>query len=179
MNKKISIPIASCFDYSNFINLTDINNAINIIDKLISNGRYRNDRPTFQTIDDLFLFDEFSKFKISFIDASKKLLNIDSEIDASAFCYTDYYDNFKLKIRDNQWHKHETHELIGVMYLKNEEYSVNRHSGTEFADEKLNSIGYIEPIPYCWHLFSGHRFHRSGIITTNNKRYVLTAGAVL
>jgi hypothetical protein len=172
----IQVPKASCFNYSDQITTDDIDNAISIIDKLFENGRYRKNRPTFQTIDNLFLFDQFNKFQFTFLDACKKLTNISNPTYQSfSFCYMDYYDNWIKKTRNEQWHNHSEADLFGIMYLKNYEYPDNIQSGTEFANDYLESIGFIDPIPFSWHLFVGNTYHRPGVITTNNKRYVLTS----
>ena len=170
----IEIPIASSFDYSNIIDQEYIDNAINIIDKLVDNSRYRSDLPGYQTIDNLFLFDEFLKFEETFISSCLELIKSNYRYTTYAFSYMDWCSNQMNSNRDLQWHKHENSTLVGVFYLKNNQLTKKEYSGTEFADDKLNSIGYINPEPFCWHIFSGNRYHRSGIITSEEKRYVLT-----
>jgi hypothetical protein len=174
--KNSRFPIASYFNWSHIINDNSIDKCISIIDKLYLNNRYRKDQPLFQTYDDLFLFDEFYLFKKTFIESCQLLLNNNKfNYSTFCFCYMDYNDNYKLLINNQKWHNHLPNSLVGVMYLKNPEYLIHEYSGTEFADKNLNSIGFIEPVPYSWHIFSADRMHRPGVIKTNNRRYVLTA----
>lgn len=86
-------------------------------------------------------------------------------------CYMDYWDNYKLKNRDEQWHIHEGSTLSGIFYLRIPDSMNKEICGTEFLDPDI----YIEPQINHWLIFPSGTLHRPGVADTNDRRYVLAA----
>jgi len=160
------------YDYNNLITQQDINIIIQDIDKIFEDEGWVEESASFQTWPYLFTFENFYKFKYSFILSCFSYLEKEVPVsDIRSWCYMDYYDNWKLKDHENLWHSHDNEnetKLSGIFYLNVPQG--NDYPSTEFKHE--NNILFQK---FCWFIFPSHLIHRPGKITSNKKRYVLAA----
>lgn len=148
--------------------------AISAIDKILETFPQQPSRPSFQTGTDLFSLPEFRVFKESFVSACLTLMPPSKKsfkLDLPCSSYMDYWDNYRLKDRDAQWHFHEGALFSGIYYLLIPESMDLAVCGTEFRDPDI----YLQPRQGHWLIFPGRTLHRPGISNTNDKRYVLAA----
>lgn len=175
------------YNFSNLIFQEDIDAYIDYIDKLFEEqGSVNNSGeinfPSFQTYADLFDDKLFHKLKYSMIFSSSSYLNTSlSGIKFKSWCYMDYYDNWKLKDREDQWHHHAREldppyfegkqKLSGIFYLRvpKDDFSYN-YASTEFMH---NDDIYHEK--FTWFIYPSHLVHRPGKVLSNKKRYCLAA----
>lgn len=172
------------FNASDAISQHDINRAIERIDHLIATIEHPPERPTFQTDKTLFDDDVFAVFKRSFIRSCTEALppsfrKKQFRVGAECSAYVDYWDNYRLKDREAQWHYHKNTYYSGVFYLRIPESMDINLCGTEFRINADLPDTHIQPRPNHWLIFPGQMLHRPGISNTNDKRYVLGAALYL
>ncbi len=165
------------YNFKNLISSEDNINCIGVIDQLFITGNWCKDRPNtipyYQTWPNLFEYNEFYKFKQSFIFSCFSYLNLEVEIlEIKSWCFMNYYSNHVTQNRDNLWHHHaeiNDKKISGIFYLNNpKDVSDYTSSGTEFKE-----VPNIIPEDFCWFIYPSHLIHRSGKIQSNLKRYVL------
>lgn len=148
--------------------------TVTLIDSIIEETPQTPERPSFQTGIDLFNREGFSPYKDTFLESCLALMPRNAKnFIASTRCsaYMDYWDNYKSKDRDAQWHFHEKAYFSGIFYLHIPDSMDPKVCGTEFRDPDI----YVPPRIGHWLIFPGHTLHRPGISNTNDKRYVLAA----
>lgn len=161
------------YDFKNLISLEDNINCIKVIDQLFENDDWDKKSPQYQTWADLFEYDEFYKFKYSFILSCFSYLNKEVDIfEIGSWCYMSYYSHQITQNRDDQWHSHHIENakvLSGIFYLNvPKDVPDYEFSGTEFKE-----FPNIIPEDFCWFIYPGHLIHRPGKIQSDSKRYVL------
>jgi len=160
------------YDFSKLIDQEDVDKAIETIDFLFEMDGWVEGYPTFQTRPYLFEQQNFYKFECSFIFSCFSYLKREVCVtDVKSWCYMDYYDNWKLKDHNSLWHVHNdrgNNMLSGVFYLSVPQG--NDVPSTEFKTQ--NDILFEK---FSWFIFSSDDLHRPGKITSNEKRYVLSA----
>jgi hypothetical protein len=157
---------------SNFISEYDEFEAICKANELITSGQYSKNLPTYQTLSNLFQYKEFSKFLEPLL---LSIPNLPEQYLVKMWCYVDFFDNWKLKDREDSWHIHSEYEknISAIYYLYVPEVD-NEFSGTEFENNY-----FIKPEKYTWFTYPSNLRHRPGIITTNEIRCVLAADIYL
>ena len=141
------------YNFSNLIFQEDIDSYIKYIDEIFEkNGNFQ-DYPSFQTSATLFYDGLFHKLRDSFVFSCSCYLNTAlTGLNFSAWCYMDYYDNWKLKDNEDQWHHHAgkidfegKQKLSGIFYLRvPKDNLLYDHASTEFKD---NDDIYHELLP--------------------------------
>ena len=162
------------FDTTSKINASACARAIALIDEILETFPQQPSRPSFQTGTNLFSLPEFDVFKQEFVSACLSLMPRTAhqfKLDLPCSAYMDYWDNFKLKDRDAQWHFHEGALLSGIYYLAIPDSMDRNVCGTEFMDPDI----YVRPQQGSWLIFPGRTLHRQGISSSNDRRYVLAA----
>ena len=169
------------YNFSNLIFQEDIDAYIDYIDTIFGrDGHFVNDDlnfPTFQTKPNLFNQKLFHKLRNSFVFSCSSYFNTFlSGIEFKSWCYMDYYDNWKLKNREDQWHHHseelgKKQKLSGIFYLRvpKDDLSYN-YASTEFMD---NDDIYHEK--FTWFIYPSDLVHRPGKVLSNKKRYCVAA----
>jgi len=162
------------YNYSNLIDDQDQFTAIKLIDHLFESDNYCKSVPSFQTWSNLIDYPELVKFKYSFLLSVISYLGKEPKnMNCHGWCYMDFYDNWKLKDRDDNWHQHIYENktvLTSIYYLSNP--NPPALSGTEFMDPHIQNI---IPEPFTWFVYPGSLMHRPGIIQSNERRYSLVA----
>lgn len=171
------------YNFSNLITQEDINCYIDYIDDHFERfGHVCDDIPTFQTDARLFYDPFFYKLKYSFIFSCTSYLNSNlTGIEFKSWCYMDYYDNWKIKNPEHQWHDHGVElsppyfegkqKLSGIFYLRiPKDDLLYNYASTEFIN---NDDIYYEK--FTWFIYPSHLVHRPGKILSNKKRYCLAA----
>jgi len=160
------------YNFNQLINQQDIDKAIESIDILFEQEGHHPESPTFQTYPYLFEYQNFYKFKFSFVFSCFSYLEREPSIlSMKSWCYMDYYDNWKLK-NNETWHRHSDldstiESLSGIFYLNVPQK--NNIPSTEFENQNI----LFEK--FSWFIFPSKLLHRPGKITSNKKRYVLSA----
>jgi len=176
------------YDFSNLIFQEDIDAYIERIDEIFeiygcadySDGPIN--FPSFQTSATLFHDKLFYKLRDSFVFSCSCYLNTAlTGVDFKAWCYMDYYDNWKTKDREEQWHDHAKEldfpyfegkqKISGIFYLRvpKDDLSYN-YASTEFMH---NDDIYHEK--FTWFIYPSDLVHRPGKVLSNKKRYCVAA----
>ena len=163
-------------DTSDVITEEQRQTALAELSRMFATGDYVQapEKPSFQTGQHLFSKQEFLPFRKTFIKACVEQVPFNRAtfmVDSVCSCYMDYWDNYKLKDREAQWHFHEHAYFSGIYYLEVPESMDPSICGTEFRDPDI----YMEPRRGHWLIFPGRTLHRPGVVNTNDKRYVLAA----
>ena len=161
------------YNFENLISIQDNINCIGRIDKLFDSGNWCRTVPQYQTWSNLFEYNEFYKFKYSFIFYCCSYLGKDVDIvQIKSWCHMNYYLNHVRQNRNTQWHSHGNEndkKLSGIFYLSNPKNITDyESSGTEFKQ-----LPNIIPEDFCWFIYPSHLIHRPGKIESIRKRYVL------
>lgn len=176
------------YDFSSLIFQEDIDAYIERIDEIFErDGNCEHtdesvDIPSFQTSATLFHDKLFYKLRDSFVFSCGCYLNtVLTGIEHKAWCYMDYYDNWKTKDRDEQWHHHAEEldfpyfegkqKLSGIFYLRVPKDNLSYdYASTEFKD---NDDIYHEK--FTWFIYPSDLVHRPGKVLSNKKRYCVAA----
>jgi hypothetical protein len=161
------------YNFENLISVEDNYNCIKRIDNLFNVGDWCKTVPYYQTWPNLFKYEEFYKFKYSFILSCYSYLCKEVDIvEITSWCYMNYHLNGVTQNRDILWHSHgnkNDKKLSGIFYLNNPKNVLDyESSGTEFKE-----FSNIIPEDFCWFIYPSHFIHRPGKIQSNSKRYVL------
>jgi hypothetical protein len=183
--------------------LTDDDNqqAMTVIDSMIeeknfftkeivfskNNVIYCNGLPSYQTRENLLSRNEFVwlKFQSTFLTAAITYLN--KKIKIVQYSAWGFMTNNSIATdRDKYWHHHhlrkENEQMIsGIYYLKipDDENNIDT-SGTEFAlnGQDYSNTVFVKPDYYTWLIHPSNLYHRPGIWSGNNYRYVLAADLI-
>jgi len=173
------------YNFSNLISQDDIDCYIRNIDEIFERCEHVDPKqhPSFQTKANLFDQKLFHKLKNSFVFSCSSYLNTSlSGIEFKAWCYMDYYDNWKLKDHEDQWHHHihldysdeeleRKKKLSGIFYLRVPKVDLSYdYASTEFIDD--DDI-YHEK--FTWFIYPSDLVHRPGKVLSNKKRYCIGA----
>jgi hypothetical protein len=176
------------YDFSSLIFQEDIDAYIECIDEIFERDGNREHPgepiyvPSFQTKPNLFHQELFHKLRNSFVFSCSSYLNTAlTGVDFKAWCYMDYYDNWKTKDIEELWHDHiddlDAHcyegkqKLSGIFYLRvpKDDLSYD-YASTEFKD---NDDIYHEK--FTWFVYPSDLVHRPGKVLSNKKRYCIAA----
>jgi hypothetical protein len=170
------------YDYSGLINPADNNNIIATVQEIIASGNYFDEThsPKYQTKENIFARQTptFLKIRMTFIMSCFFYLGREVKIKGiNAWSFqTNVADNLE---RNRLWHHHHQDKtypkLSGIYYVHIPADEPNPETtGTEFATSAdLKETFYITPKPYTWLIYPSDVWHRPGICTSQENRYVV------
>ena len=170
------------YDYSGVINPADNHHIIATVRDIIASGNYFDEKhsPKYQTKENIFARQTptFLKLRMTFIMSCFFYLGKEVRIKGiNAWSFqTNAGDNLE---RDKLWHHHHQDQtypkLSGIYYVHIPADEPNPETtGTEFATSAdLKETFYITPRPYTWLIYPSDVWHRPGICTSQENRYVV------
>jgi hypothetical protein len=170
------------YDYSGVINPADNSHIIATVRDIIAKGNYFDEQhsPKYQTKENIFARQTptFLKLRMTFVMSCFFYLGKEVRIKGiNAWSFqTNAGDNLE---RDRLWHHHHQDQtypkLSGIYYVHIPTDEPNPEtSGTEFATSgDLKETFYITPRPYTWLIYPSDIWHRPGISTSMENRYVV------
>jgi len=169
------------YDWSILIDDNARQNMVSDIDQLIAQGNYWKNSPPYQTDVNVFGLQspEWNNLKMSFIWRCFAFMQKERQI--KTIKSWGYKTNLATQEnRDMYWHQHirETNLVVsGVYYLQIPNDADTTVSGTEFAPAGVESAGhYYGPAKQgTWVIFPGKTWHRPGILTSEENRYIVAA----
>ena len=173
-------PQARKYDFSSLITKQDDLEACRIIKNIIADGKYFTNSPKFQTKENIFArqTDTFLKMRMTFIMSCFFYIGKEVKIKGiNGWSFqTCVQDNLE---RERLWHHHHQDQtypkLSGIYYvhIPKDEPDPNT-TGTEFATAAdLKETFYVTPKPYTWLIYPSDVWHRPGICTSEENRYVV------
>jgi hypothetical protein len=173
------------FDFSSIITPHDNQEAIGIIKNIIAEGNYFTNSPKYQTNENIFKRPEgvWLKYRMSFL--MSVFMYLGREVKVNNMMAWSFMTNLEgAENRDNLWHHHwhPTHEgakmLSGILYLHiPDDVKDYDYCGTEMAPNGPNGEGklFVKPAEYTWLIYPSDRWHRPGIVQSNQYRFILAA----
>jgi hypothetical protein len=170
------------YDYSGLMNPADNSHIIATVRDIITQGNYFDEQhsPKYQTKENIFARQTptFLKLRMTFVMSCFFYLGKEVRIKGiNAWSFqTNAGDNLE---RDRLWHHHHQDKtypkLSGIYYVHIPSDEPNPEtSGTEFATSgDLKETFYIAPRPYTWLIYPSDVWHRPGISTSMENRYVV------
>jgi hypothetical protein len=170
------------YDYSSLMNPADNSHIIATVRDIIAKGNYFDEKhsPKYQTKENIFARQTptFLKLRMTFIMSCFFYLGKEVRIKGiNAWSFqTNAGDNLE---RDRLWHHHHQDQtypkLSGIYYVHIPADEPNPDTtGTEFATSgDLKETFYITPRPYTWLIYPSDVWHRPGICTSSENRYVV------
>jgi hypothetical protein len=169
------------YDWSSLIGSESRLRLIKDIDDIIDRGDYWKNSPPYQTNINIFGLqnEDWINLKMSFIWSCFAYMKTERQIKGVKSWA--YKTNIQTQEnRDNYWHQHLREGnlvLSGVYYLHVPLESNQKTSGTEFAPDGVEKGNYqfAECRTGNWIIFPGKTWHRPGILTTQEYRYIVAA----
>ena len=173
------------FDFSSSITKADNIEAMDAIKKVISSGNYFTNSPKYQTKENIFGRPEtvWLKYRMSFLFSV--FMYLGREVKVSNMMAWSFMTNLECaENRDKLWHNHwhpstpELKMLSGIFYLHIPEDVKDRdYAGTEMAPNGPTEEGkfYVRPSDYSWLIYPSDKWHRPGIVQSNDYRFILAA----
>ena len=150
------------------------------IDTVIARGDYWTNSPPYQTNVNIFGLqtEDWMNLKMSFIWSCFAFMKQEAQI--KSVKSWGYKTNVETQEdRDTYWHQHlrdGSRVVSGVYYLKLPEGCDFSTSGTEFAPDGPNLQTYhAEAKLGEWIIFPGKTWHRPGILSQKDWRYIVAA----
>ena len=171
------------FDFSSVITEQDNQEACNIIRSIIDSGNYFTNSPKYQTKENIFARPEpvWLKYRMSFLFSV--FMYLGREVKVSNMMAWSYMTNLEgAEDRDKLWHDHwhpsrtDARMLSGIWYLHIPEDVQDRdYCGTEMAPNGPEGDGkfFIRPEDYKWLVYPSDKYHRPGIVQSNQYRFIL------
>jgi hypothetical protein len=169
------------FDFSSIIKPNDVDDAIEVIERIIAEGNYFENSPKYQTKENIFQRQEpcWLKFRMSFIFACFMYLGREAKI-SNMMAWSFMTNLHSSEDREKLWHHHHhkpnTNMLSGIMYLHIPDDVTDRDTcGTEMAPNGLDAVDrvFVRPYNYTWLIYPSSVWHRPGIVQSNKYRFVL------
>jgi hypothetical protein len=173
------------FDFSSVITAQDNQTACGIIKDIIASGNYFTNSPKFQTKENIFSRKEevWLKYRMSFL--MSVFMYLGREVKVSEMMAWSFMTNLNtVEDRDKYWHNHwhpknpNSKMLSGVFYLHIPKDVKDRdYAGTEMAPNGIDSDDkfFVRPSDYTWLIYPSDKWHRPGIVQSNDYRFVLAA----
>lgn len=169
--------LVKTYNYSSLISDQDCTDAIACIKGIVDAGNYFKNSPPYQTQENIFARPEpiWLKYRMTFL--TSVFLYLGSEHKVANMMAWGYMTN-KSTQPDRQilWHHHNKHGmqgLSGILYL----HVPDGCTGTEMAPNGPNGADNFvtEPIKHTWYIYPSEIWHRPGVNTSEDFRYVLAA----
>jgi hypothetical protein len=173
------------FDFSSTITKQDNLEAMDAIRTVIASGNYFTNSPKYQTKENIFARPEsvWLKYRMSFLFSV--FMYLGREVKVSNMMAWSFMTNLEgAENRDKLWHNHwhpsnpENKMLSGIFYLHIPEDVKDRdYAGTEMAPNGPTEEGkfYVRPSDYTWLMYPSDKWHRPGIVQSNDYRFILAA----
>jgi len=169
------------YDWANLIGSSSRQQMIKDIDAVIDRGDYWTNSPPYQTNINIFGLqtEDWINLKMSFIWSCFAYMKTERQI-KSVKSWAYKTNSETQEDRDTYWHQHirdDSVVLSGVYYLHIPLDSNLTTSGTEFAPNGVEARGYhYAPAKLgSWIIFPGKSWHRPGILSSNEYRYIVAA----
>jgi len=169
--------IAKSYDYSSLITDNDEEDACRIIKSIIDSGNYFTNSPPYQTKENLFARSEavWLKYRMTFLTSVFLYLGNEHRV-ANMQAWSFMTNKESQPNRDVLWHHHDKHGmkgLSGILYLHVPD--ITAESGTEIAPNGPEGDGkfYIGPNKHTWNIYPSETWHRPGINTSIDYRYII------
>jgi hypothetical protein len=171
------------FDFSSVITEQDNQTACNVIKNIIADGNYFTNSPKFQTKENIFARQEavWLKYRMSFLFSV--FMYLGREVKVSNMMAWSYMTNLEgAEDRDKLWHHHwhpstpDAKMMSGVFYLHIPEDVKDRdYCGTEMAPNGPDAADkfFVRPSDYTWLVYPSDKYHRPGIVQSNDYRFIL------
>jgi hypothetical protein len=171
------------FNFSSLITEQDNQTACEIIREIVANGNYFTNSPKFQTKENIFARSEpiWLKYRMSFL--MSVFMYLGREVKVSNMMAWSYMTNLEgAENRDNLWHNHwhpsqpNAKMMSGVFYLHIPKDVKDRdYCGTEMAPNGVDQDGkfFVRPTDGNWLIYPSDRWHRPGIVQSNDYRFIL------
>jgi hypothetical protein len=173
------------FNFSSIITEQDNQEAIEIIKGIIASGNYFKNSPPYQTQENIFKRPEavWLKYRMSFLFSA--FMYVGREVRVSEMMAWSFMTNLStVEDRDKYWHNHwhpknpNSKMISGIMYLHIptdvKDYDT---CGTEMAPNGPTGDGkyFVRPSEYTWLMYPSDKWHRPGIVQSDEYRFVLAA----
>ena len=170
------------YNYSGLITAEDNQHIIHTVQEIIAKGNYFDEAhsPKYQTKENIFARQTatFLKMRMTFIMSCFFYIGKEVKIKGiNAWSFqTNVQDNLE---RERLWHHHHQDQtypkLSGIYYVHIPKDEPNPNTtGTEFATSgDLKETFYITPQPHTWLIYPSDVWHRPGICTSKENRYVV------
>jgi hypothetical protein len=173
------------FDFSSLISKEDNTIAIGIIKNIIADGNYFTNSPKYQTKENIFARSEavWLKYRMSFLFSV--FMYLGREVKVSNMMAWSFMTNLQgAEDREKLWHHHwhpqnpNSKMLSGVFYLHIPKDVKDRdYCGTEMAPNgpAEDDNFFVTPSDYNWLIYPSDKWHRPGIVQSNDYRFILAA----
>lgn len=173
------------FDFSSTITKNDNIEAMDVIKKVIASGNYFTNSPKYQTRENIFARPEavWLKYRMSFLFSI--FMYLGREVKVSNMMAWSFMTNLEgVEDREKLWHNHwhpnnqDSGMLSGIFYLHIPEDVKDRdYAGTEMAPNGPTEEDkfYVRPTDYSWLIYPSDKWHRPGIVQSNDYRFILAA----
>lgn len=170
------------YDWNSLINEQSRNCLIRDIENTVKAGKFWHNSPPYQTNINIFSLpsDHWINLKMSFIWSCFAFMGREAQIKSvKSWGYMTNLDT--QEDRDIYWHQHlrqGSQVVSGVYYLNLPDADVDiSQAGTEIAPNGVDGKGkyYAEMRIGNWIIFPGKTWHRPGVLTSNNNRFIVAA----
>ena len=169
--------IVKSFDYSSLITDNDEEDACRIIKGIIDSGNYFTNSPPYQTKENLFARPEavWLKYRMTFLTSAFLYLGKEHKV-ANMQAWSFMTNKASQPDRNKLWHHHDKHGmkgLSGILYLHVPE--ITSEAGTEMAPNGPEGADkfYVGPNKHTWNIYPSETWHRPGINSSNDYRYII------
>jgi hypothetical protein len=171
------------FDFSSIITEQDNQQACEIIRQIVADGNYFTNSPKFQTKENIFARSEpiWVKYRMSFL--MSVFMYLGREVKVSNMMAWSYMTNLEgAENRDKLWHNHwhpqnpNAKIMSGIFYLHIPKDVKDRdYCGTEMAPNGVDGDDkfFVRPTDGNWLIYPGDKWHRPGIVQSNDYRFIL------
>lgn len=167
--------LVKSYDYSSLITDQDCSEAIACTRQIIDAGNYFKNSPPYQTQENMFGRTEscWLKYRMTFLTSVFLYLGKEHKV-ANMMSWVYMTNKETQPDRKLLWHHHDKHGmkgLSGILYLHVPEGG----EGTEMAPNGPNGEGkfYVGPNKHTWNIYPSETWHRPGINTSDQFRFVL------
>lgn len=173
------------FDFSSVISEEDNQEACRIVKSIIADGNYFTNSPKYQTKENIFSRTEpvWLKYRMSFLFSV--FMYLGREVKVGNMMAWSFMTNLEgAENREKLWHHHwhptkpEAKMLSGIWYLHipNDVRDLD-YCGTEMAPNGLDHEDrfFVKPSSHSWLLYPSDKWHRPGIVQSDQYRFILAA----
>ena len=168
------------YDWNTLIPLDSRERMCDHLDGIIAQGNYWKNSPPYQTDINIFGLNthDWINLKMSFIWSCFAFMQREAQI--KSIKSWGYRTNLSTQEdRDTYWHQHVREQNLvvsGVYYLSLPKDCDLSTSGTEFAPNGPEADAYFADARLGnWIIFPGKTWHRPGILTAEENRYIVAA----
>jgi predicted 3-demethylubiquinone-9 3-methyltransferase (glyoxalase superfamily) len=172
-------PLFQQYNYRSLITEDDDRQACGIIKNIVDSGNYFKNSPPFQTQENLFGRPEsvWLKYRMSFLTSVFLYLGKEHRV-ANMMAWSFMTNVDTQEDRERYWHHHAKHNgpsISGIYYLRIPSDADWATSGTELAPQgpEHQQRAWMTPAVGTWFIYDSSVWHRPGILTSKDYRFVL------